>query len=357
MVTSTMTKKILLTIIYVIPLFLVSTCSDKIVDPGDNNDFIQYVKPEQVGWSSSKLEAINELIEQSGYATVMAVYDGKVFFTWGDVTRNYECHSIRKPFLNSLYGIYTANGNINLNATLEDLDIDDIPPSLTHEEKQATVRELLQSRSGVYHEAAAEADIMIQMRPERSSHPHGTFFYYNNWDFNALGTIFEQETGKKIFEEFKEKIADPIGMQDFSLDNCHYQLESNKSMHPAYTFRMSTRDMARFGVLYQQNGNWDGKQLVPADWISESTQVYSIEDSASGLGYGYLWNVVPKSSHVAVQLGFDFYFHTGIGVHALIIIPGLKLVIVERYDTDGNWVEPEDMIGFQIGLEIISARN
>ena len=357
MVTSTMTKKILLTIIYVIPLFLVSTCSDKIVDSGEDNDFLYYVKPEEVGWSSSKLEAINELIEQSGYATVMAVYDGKVFFTWGDITKNYNCHSIRKPFLNSLYGIYTANGNIDLNETLEELNIDDILPSLTREEKQATVRELLQSRSGVYHEAAAETDIMIQMRPERGSHSHGTFFYYNNWDFNALGTIFEKKTGKKIFEEFKEKIADPIGMQDFSLDNCRYQLEANKSMHPAYTFRMSTRDMARFGVLYQQNGNWDGKQLVPADWISESTRLYSIEDSASGVGYGYLWKIFQHDSPIGIQIGYDVYYHTGIGVHALIIIPGLKLVIVERYDTDGNWVEPEDMIGFQIGLEIISARN
>ncbi len=47
--------------------------------------------------------------------------------------------------------------------------------------------------------------------------------YYNNWDFNALGTIFEQETGTKIFEEFKKQIADPVGMQDFSIDNCFYQ--------------------------------------------------------------------------------------------------------------------------------------
>jgi hypothetical protein len=46
------------------------------------------------------------------------------------------------------------------------------------------------SRSGVYHEAAAEAQVMINTRPDRGSHTHGTFFYYNNWDFNVLGTIF-----------------------------------------------------------------------------------------------------------------------------------------------------------------------
>ena len=85
------------------------------------------------------------------------MYDGKVLFSWGSVSHNYYTHSIRKPLLSALYGIHVNQGNINLDATMEDLNIDDIPPSLTNEEKQATVRDLIKSRSGVYHEAAAEA--------------------------------------------------------------------------------------------------------------------------------------------------------------------------------------------------------
>ncbi|MDH4271900.1 MAG: serine hydrolase, partial [Candidatus Aminicenantes bacterium] len=75
----------------------------------------------------------------------------------------------------------------------------------------AAVSDLLKSRSGVYHEAAAESEDMVETRPTRGSHPHDTFFYYNNWDFNALGTIFEKVTGAKIFEAFKREIAEPIG--------------------------------------------------------------------------------------------------------------------------------------------------
>lgn len=64
--------------------------------------------------------------------------------------------SIRKPFLGALYGIYVGKGVIDIGTTLEELNIDDIPPSLTSGEKQATIRDLLLSRSGVYYEAAGE---------------------------------------------------------------------------------------------------------------------------------------------------------------------------------------------------------
>jgi CubicO group peptidase (beta-lactamase class C family) len=314
-----------------------------------------YVTPEEVGYSSEKLAEAKQFAEQSGYAAIMALHDGEVFFSWGETARNYLCHSIRKPFMSALYGIHVEQGNIDLDASLEALNIDDIPPSLTHEEKQATVRDLLKSRSGVYHEAAAEDSAMIEARPERGSHAPGTFFYYNNWDFNALGSIFEQQTGTKIFEEFKRRIADPVGMEDFNVDSCYYRYEAEKSMHPAYHFRMSARDMARLGVVYQKNGMWRGKRLIPSEWITESTTAHSIEDSSSGLSYGYMWRVFPEGSLIAEMAGYSGYFHTGIGVHALVVVPDLNLVIVERFDTDGEWVDPGD-VGIQLGVMIINAR-
>jgi hypothetical protein len=224
--------------------------------PLDNT--LEWVAPEEAGWSSAELQDAHQFAIQSGCNAVMALYDGKVFFSRGNIHRNYEVDSIRKPFLSALYGIHFARGNINLNATLEDLHIDDITPGLTLSEKQARVEHLLMSRSGVYHEAADEDQKMIDERPARGSHAPDTFFYYNNWGFNALGTIFEQETGEEIFEAFEKEIADVVGMVDFSIDNCFYQYEWDKSMHPAFHFKMSARDMAKFGALYQKNGYWKG---------------------------------------------------------------------------------------------------
>ena len=334
---------------------LFNSCSEESASPVIDDNQLENVTPESVGYSSQLLNNVEQYAGQSGYAAVMALYDGKVFFSWGNITKNYLCHSIRKPFLSALYGIYISQGEINLDATLEELGIDDIPPSLTIEEKQASIRDLLKSRSGVYHKAAAETREMKEQRPKRGSHPHGTFFYYNNWDFNVLGTIFEQQTGTKIFEEFNKQIAAPIGMEDFSVDNCFYQYEDSLSMHPAYSFRMSARDMARFGVLYQKNGVWKNKRIIPSDWISESTTTFSILDSVSGTGYGYMWYIIPEGSAIETLIGTSGFYHTGIGVHIVLILPESKLVIVERYDTDGVWTDPGDA-GMQLGLMIINSR-
>jgi hypothetical protein len=343
-------------IISLISLSTFISCSKDSTSPEIDENQLEYVTPEEVGYSSQQLNDAKQFAEQSGYAALMALYDGKVFFYWGETAKNYKCHSIRKPFLSALYGIHVFPGNISLDATLEDLGIDDIPPSLTYEEKQTTVRDLLKSRSGVYHEAAAETQEAKDLRPKRGSHPPGTFFYYNNWDFNVLGTIFEQETGTTIFEEFKRRIADPIGMEDFSIDNCHYQYEDTLSMHPKYAFRMSARDMARFGVLYQKNGIWKDSQIIPSLWINESTATYSIVDSTTGTGYGYMWITIPEGSAFEQMVGSTGYFHTGVGgAHVVIILPELKLVIVERYDTEGVWTDPGD-VGMQLGLMIINAR-
>jgi CubicO group peptidase (beta-lactamase class C family) len=316
---------------------------------------LPYVSPEDVGWSSEKLEEAGRFADSIGSAAVMALYDGQVIFSWGEVERNFGVHSIRKPFLGALYGIHVARGDIDLDATLEELNINDFAPRLTVEERQATVRDLLKSRSGVYHEAAGEIPAMEDARPERGSHPPNTFYYYNNWDFNALGSIFEQETDTKIFEEFEREIAVPIGMQDFSLDNSEYHFELNKSNHPVYAFRMSARDMARFGLLYLWNGEWEGQQIVPSEWIRQSTTSYSEIDGDQGFGYGYLWNVAPEGSEIAELFGSPFYFHTGVGVHLMMVIPEQKLVIVHRVNTDGDWTDPGEGLGTLISM-IVNAQ-
>ena len=283
-------------------------------------------------WSAHKLQAAESYAKEIGTAAVMVLHEGRVVFSFGDVTHKYMCHSIRKPFIGALYGIYIEKGDIDIRTTLTELHIDDIPPSLTPAEKKATVRDLLLSRSGVYHEAAGEAQSMIDARPERGSHAPGTFFYYNNWDFNVLGTIFEQVTGKSIFSAFYNEIAKPIGMQDFSPSDCTYSYERSKSEHPAYFFRMSTRDMVRFGLLYQNYGRWKGKQIVPKAWIRESTLVYPVENAGGYDPYGYLWRIIPEE----VGLGYGFY-HTGFGVHLLAVLPDQKLVLVHRVDTDRDF--------------------
>ena len=86
--------------------------------------------------------------------------DGVNVTQWGETSRSFNVHSIRKSLLSALYGIAVAKGEINLYATLGQLGIDDNEPSLTLEEKQARVIDLLKARSGIYHAALYETPAM-----------------------------------------------------------------------------------------------------------------------------------------------------------------------------------------------------
>ena len=62
-------------------------------------------------------------------------------------------------------------------------------------------------------------------------------------------------------------------MQDFRLEDCAY-VTGPDSVYPAYPFRLTARDMARFGLLFLNNGNWRGRQIIPAAWVLEATTVH-----------------------------------------------------------------------------------
>jgi CubicO group peptidase (beta-lactamase class C family) len=291
------------------------------------DSWMQYSSPEEAGWSSQKIQDAKAFADSIGTAAFMLVHDGAIVATHGDVSRRYMVHSIRKSLLSALFGIYTARGRINLQRTLAELGIDDRLP-LSDTEKRATVLDLLKARSGVYHPAAYQSETRESSFPARGSHPPGTFWSYNNWDFNALGTIFGKETGEDLFRAFGSEIATKTGMEDFRVRDGYYHLESDRSVHPAYPFRMSTRDLARFGLLFARNGRWNDAQIVPSAWVTESTQSYSETRQPATPGYGYMW----------WRLGAGFerygaYAARGTGEQLIAIVPGLKLVFVHRVDT------------------------
>lgn len=296
----------------------------------------QYATPEEAGWSSAKLEEARKLADEKLSAAVFVVYKGNVLAAWGDVTRPYKCHSVRKSLLSALYGIAVADGKIDISKTLAEIGIDD-HRLLTDAEKQARISDLLKARSGIYHPAAYEPSDMKRNRPKRGSHAPGTHWWYNNWDFNTLGAIYNQETGEDLFDSFKKYIADPIGMEDFRVEDTFYALEPSSSIHPAYLFRLSARDLARFGQLFLQNGKWNGREIVPAEWVAESTT----EHSKGQPGYGYMWWVYPagmfKDNAKFPRLADRRVFlGRGTGGQFVMVIPDEELVFIHRGDTDNR---------------------
>ena len=302
--------------------------------------------PEQSGWSSSKLEEAHRYLETLPPGNAVVVDHGRIITEWGDASQRIKISSARKSLLSALYGVYAHTGKFDLNETLEQMGIDDDPP-LTPQEKQATLQMLLEARSGVYHAFVGGNASMKAELPPRGSHPPGTFWYYNEWDFNVLGTIFEHRLHSKIGVEFRDRIATPIHMQDFRAEDTYYieatpQTASfEKSIYPMYHFRMSARDLARFGYLYLHRGNWDGTQIIPSDWVDESTRAYSITgyrkypEGESG-GYGYLWWV---NSYGTSAKNFSA---AGSVAKYLVVFPERDLVVVYLCHTE--WPDDAPLI-------------
>ena len=281
------------------------------------------VSPEQAGWSPEHLEEAKRRFHELGATGLVVVYKGRLLAAWGDVTTPVNCHSVRKSFMSALLGIYAHEKRLTLSKTLGELGIDDYTP-LTATEKSATVYDLLKARSGVYLPAVMETPKMKATRPLRGSHAPGTFFYYNNWDFNALGTIFEQAAKRSIFSAFDEKIGRPIGMEHFRADRCRYA-SSKKTMHRGYRFFMSTLDRARFGLLYLREGRWGSKQIIPKAWVTESTRVHS--KGSKGIGYGYLWWVSTGRWHLGARVRGKAYSARGNWGQKIIVLPDHQVVV------------------------------
>lgn len=285
--------------------------------------------PEAAGWAKEKLakaEAWSKRIESTA---VMVVHHGAVVAEWGDTAAKTPLASVRKSLLSALIGMALERGEIDLSQPIGALGIDDNEPSLTAEEKRATVRDLLTARSGIYHAALYESRAMAAQRPPRFSHKPGSFWYYNNWDFNTLGTIYERAVRSSIFDAFEREIARPIGMQDYRPTDGEY-VTGAASVYPAYPFKMSARDLARFALLYLRKGQWQGRQIIPARWVEESVQPYS--SSEWGPGYGYLWWIgsINNGSAPSVKLPEGTYFAQGAGGQYAFVIPAFDLVVVHR---------------------------
>jgi CubicO group peptidase (beta-lactamase class C family) len=291
----------------------------------------EQVPASQSGWSSTQLDVARNLSQGLGSTAVVVVQHGAIVASWGETDANILLNSARKSLPSALIGIAVANAQIHLDAPLGQLGIDDNPPSLSQAEKQATVRDLLEARSGVYHAANYETADMAARRPARGSHPPGTFWCYNNWDFNALGAIYEHATGASVFVGFSRLIARPIGMQDFDPAKCRYSGGAD-SVYPAYLFYASARDLARFGLLFLHLGRCRDKQIIPAAWVQESTTPYST--TTQGAGYGYLWRTSKPSAEIRTPPGS--YRAEGNGGQMVFVIPAYDLVVVHLARSGGT---------------------
>ena len=241
-------------------------------------------------------------------------------------------HQVKLSILNSL-----ADGKFYSGETLGELQIDD-NDGLLPIEKTAKVDHIITARSGVFHTPANGGYDKKNVQKRGSVKP-GEYFLYNNWDFNVAGYILEKKIEKTVYQELEEQLAKPLGFQDWNIKSQKRTINKKKSRYSAYHMYLSTRDMAKIGQLMFNKGKWNGKQIIPKDWIRKTTSTVTPveilnkrnrndETAKVQYSYGYMWWLYEK-----LHDNPDFegaYEAGGFGGQFITIIPKLNLVVAHK---------------------------
>ncbi|HLY74380.1 MAG TPA: serine hydrolase, partial [Planctomycetota bacterium] len=207
---------------------------------------------------------------------------------WGpyDSESNHELYSLSKSFTSTAVGFAVAEGRLSLDDEVLKLFPEDAPPEPSANLKSMRIRDLLTMSAGHQDETSSAADKITPKSFLSHPVPHkpGTHFKYNTPASFMLSAAVQKRTGQTLVEYLKPRLFEPLGISRPVWDT-----NSQGIALGGYGLRVRTEDIARFGQLYLQRGVWQGKQLLPADWIDLATsrQVSNGSNPKSDWEQGY----------------------------------------------------------------------
>jgi len=248
--------------------------------------------------------------------SVMIVKDGNVIYShWqseGVDSVPHVLHSVSKTFTATAVGLAIADGKMALTDKVIDYFPDNLPAEVSDNLKAMTVRDLLTMSCGHDVEpsarnANAEQDWVSAFLAHPVVHEPGTFYLYNSLGTYMLSAIVQQVTGEKVVDYLTPRLFEPL-----HIDKPYWEESPQGINCGGWGLYLKTEDLAKMGQLLLQKGEWNGQQLIPAEWVAEMSkkQVESInpgtrmeEAEAKGMtketsdwmqGYGYqMWRCRP----------------------------------------------------------------
>jgi CubicO group peptidase (beta-lactamase class C family) len=186
----------------------------------------------------------------------------------------------------------------------------------------------------------------IDQWKNRTYHAPGTHFEYNDVRVNVLAYALLQLWRKPLPQILNEYIMEPIGASRswrwFGYDNSWVEMDGNRMQsvsgggHSGGGLFINTEDHARFGLLFLNQGNWKGNQLLSKSWIQKATN-----PSKAQINYGYMWWLNKKGTpRYWDNVPENVYYAAGFGGNFIVIIPDYYMVIVTR------WLEPSQIGNF-----------
>ena len=260
-----------------------------------------------------EVDQLDEFLAAQDTQAFLVIQDDAILYEkyFGGAARDsiVTSFSVAKSFVSSLVGIAIGEGKI---ASVRDPITKYLPELYERDPRfsQITIEDLLRMSSGIRYEEFPfltgddaktyyypDLRTLALQQTEVVGEP-GAAFLYNNYHPLLLGLILERATGVPVAEYLQEKIWKPLGMEYPG----SWSLDSSATGFPKMESGINARaiDFARFGRLYLNGGAWEGRQVVPADWVAESTRMEPVADRGSyypkdfdlpsaELRYGYMW--------------------------------------------------------------------
>jgi CubicO group peptidase (beta-lactamase class C family) len=312
----------------------------------------QTTPPEEQGMDVHALEQITAYVRDSGLPvdSVIVVRHGyivyeKYFGAQWDVNTVHNIFSCTKSIMGSLVGIALQHGKIS---SLDDRMVDYFPNrtirNLNERKKAIRLIDLMTMKGGFdwpersypytdprnpWIRALRSNDTVQFVLDAPMAAEPGTVWGYNGGFSQLLSAIVTDKTGMNTMEFAKENLFGPLGITKFI-----WKTDQQGIYDAGGGLSMTPRDMAKYGYLILNRGVWEGKQIIPADFVAESVKTQTLFNAHSGYGYESWWTIPP----------YGYYYAAGIRGQRIYVMEKQDMVIV----TTANL--PEDS---QTGMKML----
>ena len=288
--------------------------------------------PESQGLDSALLAGVYESIAEKypNYHSLLVIRHGYLVaemyrYPYSAETLH-DQRSITKSNTATLTGIAVADGAIaGIDAPLLSFFPNQNIANVDERKEAVTVGNLLTMTSGLEWDENSSIGRMVftsdwtaWMLDRAVTREPGTRFNYCSGCSNLLAALVENATGQPLAEYAAAKLYSPLGITNFQWDR-----EPGGHTTGGFGLHMAPRDMAKLGYLYLHQGEWDGAQIVPADWVAAATAPQAPVSPADGFNYGYQW-WLPATDEAQA-----YYFAAqGYGGQTIYVRPDLDLIVV-----------------------------
>lgn len=230
--------------------------------------------PESQGISSAGVSDFIRAADQdvNSMHSFMLLRHGKVVAeAWWEPESPEKSHvlwSLSKSFTSTAVGLAVQEGKLSVHDEVLKFFSDQQPLNASANLKAMRVKDLLTMSTGHQDEVSLrdQKDWVTAFLNHPVPHKPGTHFKYNTPATFMQSAIVQKVTGEKVVDYLQSRLFEPLG-----IDNPKWDENPQGISIGGYGLYLKTEDIAKFGQLYLQNGNWNGKQLIPEVWVAEAT--------------------------------------------------------------------------------------